>query len=138
MKNSVQMPLATLKAIKEVLFSKTGGIDLTSIINDLSSGLPCEDELNAINVALVYNGYTPEIEKNPRYEYCYDGFYCEYKMLKHSLILNTVSVEKIQYLVESNVEKKMNCYTVTMSYDQWMKLETKAEVLEKIKKYQCK
>lgn len=136
---SVQMPLATLKAVKEVLFSKTGGIDLTSIINDLSLGEDCDHELTAINVALVYNGYTPEIEKAPRYEYCYDCFYYKYKMIKHSLILNQILVERSEYLMENDIEKKMsNCTQVfTMSQEEWLQLKTsKSEVLEKIKQYE--
>ena len=62
-KGMVEIPTVTLNALKGLLFSDNGNIDLTPLINDLSVGLDeGRKDLMAINVALTIKGLKPEIE----------------------------------------------------------------------------
>ena len=63
-KGFVQIPEPTLKALKRLLFSKDGGIDLSPIVNDFA--FPGNEDLTSINVGLVYKGLTPKIDERPR------------------------------------------------------------------------
>lgn len=79
---------ATLNAIKNLLFSNNG-TDLSAIVNDLNTE---NDDLTAINVALVYKGANVEINKNTRYKYNYNNKFYVYNYISHSLIRDCVKV----------------------------------------------
>ena len=98
-KGMVNVPAATLNALKNLLFSSKDGVDLTNIINDLTTDANQRD-LVAINVALAHKGITVDLDKNPRYEYTYKGV-LKHEYLSHSLILNTVTMKSTQYNIDS-------------------------------------
>ena len=83
---------STLSAIKQMLFGKTG-TDLTNIVNDVTLG--DNDDLAAINVALAFQGFKPEVDKTPRFKSGWKG-YSKYEVIKSSLITGLLRV-KVTY-----------------------------------------
>ena len=61
-KGLVAIPEPTLNALKNLLFSAEGIINVTPIVNDLAISENCKDML-AINIALVMKGMKPDIGK---------------------------------------------------------------------------
>jgi hypothetical protein len=92
-KGFVEVPQMTLNALKGLLFGKEG-VDLTSIIKDIA---PDENDtdLTAINVGLVYNGLTPEIDKTTRFEQNYDSI-VKYEFAGFSMIMGVVKVKRFE------------------------------------------
>ena len=83
---------STLSAIKQMLFGKTG-TNLTNIINDVTLG--DNDDLAAINVALAFQGFKPEVDKTPRFKSGWKS-YSKYEVIKSSLITGLLRV-KVTY-----------------------------------------
>ena len=61
-KGLVAIPEPTLNALKNLLFSAEGMINISPIVNDLAISENCKDML-AINIALVMKGIKPDIGK---------------------------------------------------------------------------
>lgn len=93
MKNSnstISVPVSTLNAIKNLLFSeKEGGVDLSSIVDDLTIGNENRD-LMAINVGLTFKGIKPEIDLTTRYSRDYQSL-VEYTFVSYSMIRDMVT-----------------------------------------------
>lgn len=100
-KGFVQIPEPTLKALKGLLFSKDGDVDLSPIVNDFA--FPGNEDLTAINVGLVYKGLTPKIDERPRI-IC--GETCEF--VGFSLIMGMVKA------------KNKKGELIGVSYEEWI------------------
>jgi hypothetical protein len=83
---------STLSAIKQMLFDKTG-TNLATIVEDVTLG--DNDDLAAINVALAFQGFKPEVDKTPRFKSGWKG-YSKYEVIKSSLITGLLRV-KVTY-----------------------------------------
>lgn len=93
----VNISVSTLNALKQMLFSDENGVDLSSIVKDISSGMNENEDLTAINVGLTFKGIKPTIDKTTRYEEgsIYWKRYSRYEFVEYSLILDTVKYNKI-------------------------------------------
>ena len=119
----VEMPEVTLNAIKSLLFTDKGGVDLSSIINDLGGS-----DLTAINVALVYKGAKPQIDTRSRYEWNYGNKYHRFDFIKFSLILNKVECKRVNYnLLESGDAEEAGSYDVVLDLQDWLSKTTNAQ-----------
>jgi hypothetical protein len=124
----VEMPAVTLNAIKSLLFTDKGGIDLSSIINDLGGS-----DLMAINVALVYKGAKPQIDTRSRYEWNYGTKYYRYDFVSFSLILNKVECKKVAYnLLESGDAEETGSYDTAIDLQDWLSKTTNAQDIVEI------
>lgn len=83
---------STLSAIKQMLFGKTG-TNLATIVEDVTLG--DNNDLAAINVALAFQGFKPEVDKTPRFKSGWKG-YSKYEAIKSSLITGLLRV-KVTY-----------------------------------------
>lgn len=93
--NATLVPNSTLNAIKNLLFTNNGDVDLSPIINDLSTSQ--NKDLTAINIALVYKGAKIDISTETRYRKDYSDIYEEFAYLSHSIILGVVEVKRTRY-----------------------------------------
>ena len=119
----VEMPAVTLNAIKSLLFTDKGGVDLSNIINDLGSS-----DLMAINVALVHKGAKPKIDTRSRYEWNYGTKYYRYDFVAFSLILNKVECKKVAYnLLESGDAEETGSYDTAIDLQDWLSKTTNAQ-----------
>lgn len=136
-KGFVQMPAQTLNALKNMLFANESGVDLTNIVNDLTSDEDYRD-LTAIHVALVHKGVNIEIDKTPRYEHSWRNSITKHEYVGHSLILGIVKVQSYECHIDENgdivVDHKrdgISCY----GFNQWAEWTTDvATLLDKIQK----
>lgn len=122
MKNFVEVPIGTLSALKNMLFNNEG-VDLSSIIEDLSKP---NDDLTAINIALTYKGFKPDIDSNPRYYQYPSGRVTRYDFIKYSLILDKVFCTETECTVEEGQLKEGKTYNYfrEMSLSQWLNEKT--------------
>lgn len=126
----IQVPATTFNALKSLLFTKSGGVDLSGIIDDLGG-----DDLTAVNVALCYNKMVPEIDKSTRFAYNWRNTYYEYVFVSYSLIRGIVKVEKYTKNHEDALEYD-NPEIQEMSYERWLDLSTdNSEIKEECSKY---
>ena len=87
---TINVPASTLNAIKNLLFSeKEGGVDLSSIVEDLTTGNENRD-LMAINVGLTFKGIKPKIDSTTRYSRDYQNL-VEYTFISYSMIRDVVT-----------------------------------------------
>lgn len=122
--SSVNVPVSTLNAIKNLLFSeKEGGVDLSSIVSDLTIGNENPD-LMAINVGLTFKGIKPEIDSTTRYSSDYRDL-VEYTFVSYSMIRDVVTCKR-KVIAKWDNEKNDLCpcgksqeQTYTMSLDSW-------------------
>lgn len=91
---------STLSAIKQMLFGKTR-TDLTNIINDVTLG--DNDDLAAINVALAFQGFKPEVDKTPRFKSGWSG-YSKYEVIKASLITGLLKVKVTHFKYDKDTD----------------------------------
>ena len=93
----VNISVSTLNALKQMLFSDENGIDLSSIVKDISTGLNANEDLTAINVGLTFKGIKPTVDKTTRYEEgsIYWKRYSRCEFVEHSLILDMVKYNEI-------------------------------------------
>ena len=130
---TVTIPTTTLNALKGLLFSKTTGVDLNGVIEDLGG-----DDLTAINVALAYNGMTPEIDKTDRYEYDWHDQYYKYVFTGYSLILDTVRADRYNYSHDGTL-LNTDPMPVGMNYADWMNKDTDpTDIINKCVEYNNK
>lgn len=136
-KGFVQMPVQTLNALRNMLFSNEGGVDLSNLINDLAPNEEQRD-LTAINVALVHKGVNIDIDKATRYEHRWGNKITKYVYVGYSLILGLVKTEQYDCHIDENgdlvVDSKRDGISA-YGFDQWAELTTNvADLLDKIQK----
>lgn len=119
----IEISSATLSAIKNMLFANEG-VNIKPLVNDLKVGETNEDLL-AINVALVMKGAKPEICEKSRYK-VYDNVFYRYDFISYSLILDAVTcVEtKFKRLDNGDAEQLYKEHTASMSLSEWENLPT--------------
>ena len=152
MKNSVStinVPVSTLNAIKNLLFSeKEGGVDLSSIVSDLTVGDENRD-LVAINVGLTFKGIRPEVDSTTRYARDYQSL-VEYTFVSYSMIRDVVTCTR-KVIARWNSEKNDLCpyedkqpQTYMFSLNSWYndysteRHEPVAEIVERFAKKENK
>ena len=123
MRNLVEISAATLSAIKSMLFTNDGGVDLSPIVTDLTIGDDNRD-LTAINTALVFRGAVPEIDKATRFGQDYKSL-VQYTFISYSLIRDRVTAHrrKISEFDEAKngmFSKDDEGYKVTFSLGEWL------------------
>jgi hypothetical protein len=127
-KSMVNISAATLNALKQMLFSNENGVNLTTVINDLSSGLNQNADLVAINVGLSYKGITPEIDKTTRYDDFSEYWrqFRRFEFISYSLILDMVKVKPIEITRKKDAdeweEKELEPMVFTLEH--WMGMTT--------------
>lgn len=107
---TIPVSKSTLSAIKQMLFGKTG-TNLTNIINDVTLG--DNDDLAAINVALAFQGFKPEVDKTPRFKSRWNG-YSRYEVIKASLITGLLKVKVTNF----KYDKEADAFTFTEEEEQ--------------------
>lgn len=136
-KGFVQMPAQTLNALKNMLFSNDGGVDLTNIINDLAADDEHRD-LTAIHVALVHRGINIDIDKATRYEHSWRNNITKHEFVGYSLILGFVNVQSYDCHIDETGDLVVDHKRDEIShynFDQWAKWTTNvADLLDKIQK----
>lgn len=127
-KGFVEMPTTTLNALKNMLFSNEGGVDLSAIVNDLTANEEHRD-LTAINVALAYKGVRVQIDERPHYSYDWKNRYNRYDYVGYSLILGIIKVKRTLIEVAENGEEKIifNSEVECLDFDQWAEMTTNFE-----------
>ena len=123
--STISVPVSTLNAIKNLLFSeKEGGVNLSSIVDDLTIGNENRD-LMAINVGLTFKGIKPEIDATTRYQSDYRSL-CELTFVSYSMIRDVVTYEKRTIARWDNDKNDLipcadnkEFYTETTSLDDW-------------------
>ena len=101
---------STLSAIKQMLFGKTG-TNLATIVEDVTLG--DNDDLAAINVALAFQGFKPEVDKTPRFKSRWNG-YSRYEVIKASLITGLLKVKVTNF----KYDKEADAFTFTEEEEQ--------------------
>ena len=125
-KGFVEVPTTTLNALKNMLFDNEVGVDLSSIISDLTFQ-PEQRDLTAINVALAYKGVRVQIDARPHYSYDWKNRYNRYDYVGHSLILGIVKAKRtLLELAEDGTERVVSVYENIegYSFDQWEEFNT--------------
>lgn len=119
----IEISSATLNAIKNLLFANEG-TNIKPLVDDLKIGEDNEDLL-AINVALVMQGAKPTICEQSRYR-TYEGMFYRYDFVSYSLILDTITcVEtKFKRLENGDAEQIYKERTTTMNLNDWENLPT--------------
>jgi hypothetical protein len=116
----VEMPRMTFEALKGLLFSNEG-IDLSPIINDLDN----DNELTAINVALVFKGLKPELSAKVVYDASWDGkTIYRYEFKNFSLILGNVLCIKSKMKFNENIQQWDENFSimdenVVLPFEEW-------------------
>ena len=136
-KGFVEIPRMTLNALKGLLFSNDEGVDLSSIINDLTPNEEMRD-LIAINVALTYKGMKPKLDNTTRYDGDYRTIKC-YEFTSYSLILGVVNCkvvrERLPYdnnkLFTKEDFKSDGESFETIGIDTWLELSTDKDSIQK-------
>lgn len=124
----VNISVSTLNALKQMLFSDENGIDLSSIVKDISTGLNANEDLTAINVGLTFKGIKPVVDKTTRYEEgsVYWRRYTRCEFVEHSLILDMVKYKSIDITRDEKTnnwtdsEPKLEC----CSLSRWLEMST--------------
>lgn len=130
-KGYVEVPTTTLNALKNMLFNDTKGVDLSSIINDLTFD-PEHRDLVAINVALTYKGVRPSVDEKPHYEHEWKNRYFRYDYVGYSLIMGSVKVRSTLLEVDENGEEKVIStydHLKTFDIEIWDNLDTELSTI---------
>lgn len=132
-KGLVSVPKPTFNALKNLLFSATGTIDVSPIVNDLAISEDCKDLL-AINIALVMKDMKPEIGK---FRYKKEGrLFITWELVHYSLINGVVTV-KVSAMRYDSETKTFTDYEVFpkenhIEYLEWAEASNnKREILDK-------
>lgn len=122
--NMVEMPIGTVKALKKMLFNSENGVDLSAIIADVAE--PENEDLTAINVALVYKGLSPEIDTNPRYTHWGENKCTKYTFVHYSLIRDIVFCSETECSIAGGqlVEGRTYSNLREMPLKQWLNMAT--------------
>lgn len=125
--STVRVPKSTLMAIKAMLFNSENGVDLSSIINDLSS-VQADPDLTAINVALVFKGISVDTGENLRFKPDYRSYY-ENTFESCSIILDQVAYSYKYYRVQDDgTYKESDCGFATCSVSEWLDMSTELDL----------
>lgn len=131
----VSIPKPTLNALKNMLFAKGTGLDISNIINDLALNTEQKDII-AINVALAQNGTRVDIDQRTRYEHIGDNEIQVYEYVGFSLINGMVKV--FSYICHKDDVRfigKSDTTTANFTIDiaEWDEMETDVnEILNRI------
>lgn len=132
-KGLVAVPEPTLNALKNLLFSAKGTIDVSPIVDDLAVSEDWKDIL-AINIALVMNGIKPEIGK---FRFKKEGnLLITWELIHFSLISGVVTV-KISAMKYDSETKTFTDYDIflkenNIDYSEWAEASNdKREILNK-------
>lgn len=133
----VNIPTATLNALKNMLFSNENGVDFSNLIDDLSVGAEQRD-LTAIHIALVHKGVKIDIDTATRYNHNYKNYITKYEYVGHSLILGVVKAQLYDCHIDETgdlvVDRKRDAISC-FGFDQWAEWTTNcADLLSKIQK----
>ena len=136
-KGFVEIPQLTLKALKGLLFTENEGVDLSSIINDLTPSEEMRD-LTAINVALTYKGMKPKLDNATRFNSDY-RMVKSYEFVSYSLILGVVNCkvtrERLPYdnnkIFTKEDFKSDNESFETIGMEAWMEMSTDKDSIQK-------
>lgn len=134
MKNQsmVNISVSTLNALKQLLFSDENGVDLSSIVKDISSGLNTNEDLTAINVGLTFKGITPEIDKTTRFDNCneYWRTYSRCEFVSYSLILDKVQVNLTEFKRDTKTDnwEERDMGSMSYSLSEWLSMSTSPDV----------
>lgn len=133
----VQIPIQTLNALKNMLFSNEGGVDFSNLINDLT---PTEEhrDLTAIHIALVHKGVQIDICKAARYVHDWHNRVTKYEYISYSLILGIIRAKAYTCHIDENgdlvVDNERDGFQ-GFCFDQWATMTTDAaDLLSKIKR----
>lgn len=120
----VTISAAMLNCIKQLILSKTDGVDLTPIVEDLGG-----EDTTAIAVALAYKGIKPEIDTNTRFAAEYSDTYAKYRFKSYSVIKDTVLVSKT--LITWNKETRHWDFSeereISITLYRWLTMSTSPE-----------
>ena len=97
---TIPVSKSTLSAIKQMLFGKTG-TNLATIVEDVTLG--DNDDLTAINVALAFQGFKPEVDKTPRFKSGWKS-YSKYEVIKSSLITGLLRVKVTHFKYDKDAD----------------------------------
>lgn len=124
MKNTIELPIGTVKALKKMLFNSEKGVDLSGIIADVAK--PENEDLTAINVALVYKGITPDIDTKPRFAQWGKESCAKYTFVKYSLILGVVYCSETECKIADGqiIEGRTYSNLREMPLNQWLNTAT--------------
>lgn len=132
-KGLVAVPEPTLNALKNLLFSAKGTIDVSPIVNDLAISEDCRD-ITAINIALVMNGMKPEIGK---FRYKKEGRLLITWELTHFSLISGVVTVKVSTMKYDSETKTFTNYDIfpkekNIDYSEWAEASNdKREILDK-------
>ena len=121
---TTQISTATLSAIKNLLLETENGINIKPLVDDLKVGDVNEDLL-AINIALVMRGVKPTISNESRYRE-YDNMFFRYDFVSYSLIhdLVTATETKFRKLENGDGKQVYKERSITMNVCEWESLKT--------------
>ena len=132
-KGLVAIPEPTLNALKNLLFSAEGIINITPIVNDLAISENCKDML-AINIALVMKGIKPDIGK---FRFKKEGsLLITWELTHFSLISGVVTVRVSARKYDSGT-KTFTDYDIfpkenNIDYSEWAEASSnKKEIIDK-------
>ena len=129
--NKIIINKSTLNAIKQMLFSEEGGVNVSPIVDDLCAGLDKNSDLVAINVALSLKGIVPEIDKTTRYGEGnpWSRLYERYEFVGYSLILDRVKAKPIMVQRDKDRDnwEESERLTRTFTLEEWESLSTDPE-----------
>lgn len=132
-KGLVAVPEPTLNALKNLLFSTKGTIDVSPIVNDLAVSEDWKDIL-AINIALVMNGIKPEIGK---FRFKKEGHLLITWELTHFSLISGLVTVKVSAMKYDSETKTFTDYDIfpkenNIDYSEWAEASSsKKEILDK-------
>ena len=132
-KGLVAVPEPTLNALKNLLFSTKGTIDVSPIVNDLAISENCRD-IMAINIALVMNGMKPDIGK---FRFKKEGsLLITWELTHFSLISGIVTVRVSAMKYDSETKTFTDCDIFpkesNIDYSEWAEASSnKKEIIDK-------
>ena len=132
-KGLVAIPEPTLNALKNLLFSTKGTIDVSPIVNDLAISENCRD-IMAINIALVMNGMKPDIGK---FRFKKEGnLLITWELTHFSLISGVVTVRVSAKKYDSETKTFTDCDIFpkesNIDYSEWAEASSnKKEIIDK-------
>jgi hypothetical protein len=132
--SSVTISIAMLNCLKQVLYSKTEGVDLSPIVEDLGG-----DDRMAIAVALAYKGIKPEIDDAPRFTYYGANSYVRFECVSYSIIMDCVTVSETCFTLDKETQlwkKEPRTHQSTIGLPHWLGMTTSEEYCRnKVREY---
>ena len=129
-KGLVAIPEPTLNALKNLLFSAEGIINVSPIVNDLAISENCKDML-AINIALVMKGIKPDIGK---FRFKKEGnLLITWELTHFSLINGIVTVRESAKKYDSETKTFTDYYIYpkenNIDYSEWAEASSNKKVI---------